>query len=114
MSDNTDASVAYQQAREAFDARWEKVRNAPASGAVQVVETISLDGILDRMLAQVRKLALTCAERGLIDADRRDAILAAADEIKRGVAGIPPEDLVDAMRSIRVTPPPQASKNPSE
>lgn len=112
MSENTDRIAAYQQARAAFDARWEKAKNPPSAGEVKVIETITLDGMLDRMLAQVRELALTCAERGLIDAERRDAILAAADEIKKGVAGIPPEDLVDVMRSIRVQPPSQPSKNP--
>lgn len=111
MSENTDRIGAYQQARAAFDARWEKARNPPDAGEVKVIETITLDGMLDRMLAQVRELALTCAERGLIDGERRDAILAAADEIKKGVAGIPPGDLVDVMRSIRVQPPPQPLKN---
>lgn len=111
-SDNSDRNLAYQQARTAFEARWQKAMNPPEASGVKVIETITLDGLLDRMLAQVRELALTCAERGLIDAEARDAILAAADTIKQGVAGIALEDLLEVMRSIRVQPPPQSRRPP--
>ena len=110
MSDTSDRIEAYQRARAAFDARWQKAMDPLDPSEAKVIETFSLHGMLDRMLAQVRELALTCAERGLTDAEQRDAILAATDAIKTGFSGIPPDELVEVMRSIRVQP--QPPKNP--
>lgn len=111
MSDDNERIDAYQQAQTSFDTRWQEALSPPATGRVKVIETITLDLMLERMLAQVRELALTCAERGLIDGERRDAILAAVDTIKGGVAEIPTADLVEVMRSIRVQPRPQSPEN---
>jgi hypothetical protein len=97
MSDKTDQD--YQQARAAFDARWQAAKHQPEPSEIRVIETVAEDALLDRMLARLRELALACAEQGLIDAARRDRIHAAVDEIRSGFAGVAREDLVAVMRS---------------
>jgi hypothetical protein len=99
MSDQTDPMQAYQKARADFDARWQAALSPPEPNEIRFGETPAQDALLDRMLTRVRELASACAERGLIDAPRRDTIQAAVDQISNGFASIAPQDLAEVMRS---------------
>jgi hypothetical protein len=112
MSENTDTMQAYQKARADFDVRWQAALSQPALSEIRVSEAPTQDALLDRMLTGLRELALACAQRGLIDAQRRDAIHAAVDEIKGGFAGIARTDLAEVMRSTSAQPPTQAPQEP--
>jgi hypothetical protein len=107
MSENTDTMQAYQKARADFDVRWQAALSRPAPSEIRFTEAPTQDALLDRMLTGLRELALACAERGLIDAQRRDAIQAAVDEIKSGFGGIAPQDLAEVMRSTSARLPSQ-------
>jgi hypothetical protein len=107
MSDEADPMQAYRKARADFDARWQAALSQPEPTEIRFGETPAQDALLDRMLTRVRELASACAERGLIDAQRRDAIQAAVDEIKSGFGRIAPQDLAEVMRSTSARLPSQ-------
>lgn len=98
MGDNTDPMQAYQKARADFDARWQAALNQPEPSEIRFSETPTQDALLDRMLTRVGELASACAERGMIDPQRRDAIHSALEEIKSGFAEIARKDLAEVMR----------------